>query len=419
MKIAFIVTFFPALSETFILNQITGLIERGHEVDIYADDSRKELKTHPDVEKFSLINKTYYNKIPANNFLRLLNGIRLLLANFHKSPLILLRSLNVFKYGKSAISFRLLYMAILFQHHKQSYDIIHCHFGYNGLVGVMLRDIGAIQGKVVITFHGIDMTTYLKTEGEQAYDLLFQYGDIFLPISELWKRRLIELGCNGNIIVHRMGIDCKKFSFTARKLRSKGVVEIVTVARLAEKKGVEYAIRAVAKLAKSKTNLNYTIVGDGPLKESLQQLIKELNVDKIVTLVGWKQQQEVIEIINNSDIMLAPSVTTQDGDKEGIPVALMETMAMGLPIISTNHSGIPELIENGVTGFLVPERDVDALAEKLNYLVENPQVWEKMGRAGRAFVEDFYNIDKLNDKLVEIYAGKASCTSTSLPSDSS
>jgi colanic acid/amylovoran biosynthesis glycosyltransferase len=408
MKIAFFVTYFPALSETFILNQITGLIERGHQVDIYADDSRKELKVHPDVEKYSLIERTYYNKIPTNNFLRLLNGIGLLLANFHKNPVVLLRSLNFFKYGNNAISLRLLYMTILIQHHKQSYDIIHCHFGYNGLVGVILRDIGAIKGKIITTFHGIDVTNYVKIKGERAYDLLFQLGDLFLPISELWKRRLIELGCNGNIIVHRMGIDCNKFNFTARKLRANGVVQIVTIARLTEKKGVEYAIRAVAKLAKSKTNLNYTIVGDGPLKESLQQLIQELSVDPIVTLVGWKHQLEIIDILKNSDIMLAPSVTSKNGDREGIPVVLMETMAMGLPIVSTVHSGIPELVENGVSGFLVPEKDVDALAEKLNYLVENPEIWNKMGAAARAFVEEHYNINKLNDKLVEIYSSSVS-----------
>lgn len=407
MKIAFIVTFFPALSETFILNQITGLIERGHEVDIYADDSRKELKVHPDVEKYSLINRTYYNKIPTNKILRLLNGIKLLLTNFHKNPPVIVRSLNFFKYGSNAISLRLLYMAILMQQ-QQSYDIIHCHFGYNGLVSVMLRDIGAIQGKVITTFHGIDVTNYVKNKGERAYDLLFQLGNIFLPVSELWKRRLIELGCNGDIVVHRMGIDCNKFCFRARKLRDKGVVKIVTIARLTEKKGVEYAIRAVAKLAKSKPLLNYTIVGDGSLKEGLQQLILQLGVDNIVTLVGWKNQQEVIEIIKNSDIMLAPSVTSRNGDREGIPVVLMETMAMGLPIISTVHSGIPELIENGVSGFLVPERDVDALAEKLNYLVENPDIWRNMGAAGRGFVEEYYNIDKLNDKLVEIYTSSMS-----------
>ena len=408
MKIAFITTYFPALSETFILNQITGLIERGHEVYIYADDSRKELKIHPEVEKYSLINRTYYNKIPTNKLLRLLKGIGLLLANFHKNPLVLMRSLNFFKYGNNAISLRLLYMAILMQHQKESYDLVHCHFGYNGLVGVILRDIGAIQGKVITTFHGIDVSNYLKKRGERAYDLLFKLGDIFLPISELWKRRLIELGCNSKIIVHRMGIDCNKFCFTARKLPVGGVVEIVTVARLTEKKGVEYAIRAVAKLAKIKPNINYTIVGDGPLKEYLQQLIQELDVDNIVTLVGWKDQQEVIEIFKNSDIMLAPSVTSKNGDREGIPVAFMETMAMGLPIISTAHSGIPELIENGVSGFLVPERDVDVLAERLNYLVENPGIWNKMGAAGRAFVEEHYNIDKLNDKLVEIYSSSVS-----------
>ena len=129
MKIAFLVTWFPALSETFILNQITGLIERGHEVDIYADESRNEFKIHPDIEKYSLTNRTYYTKIPRNKFLRLLNGIGLLLTNFHKSPLILLRTLNFFKYGKQATSLRLLYMATLIQSQKQSYNIIHCHLG--------------------------------------------------------------------------------------------------------------------------------------------------------------------------------------------------------------------------------------------------------------------------------------------------
>ncbi len=412
MKIAFIVNHFPALSETFILNQITGLIERGYEVDIYADDSRKELKVHPEVEKYSLIDKTYYSNIPTNKFLRLLKAIGLLLANFHQNPIFLLRSLNFVKYGNNAISLRLLYMVILMQHQKKSYDIIHCHFGYNGLVGVILRDIGAIQGKVITSFHGIDVSNYVKKRGERTYDLLFQLGDIFLPISELWKRRLIELGCNRDITVHHMGIDCNKFSYTARQLRDNGVVEIVTVARLTIKKGVEYAIRAVAKLAKIKPNLNYTIVGNGPQKENLQQLIQELGLDDIVTLVGSKHQQEVIEILKNSDIMLAPSVTTKNGDREGIPVAFMETMAMGLPVISTEHSGIPELIENGVSGFLVPERDVDGLAEKLNYLVENPEIWKNMGAAGRTFVEENYNIDKLNDKLVEIYS---SLVSTGMP----
>ena len=200
-----------------------------------------------------------------------------------------------------------------------------------------------------------------------------------------------------------MGIDCKKFTFTLRKPPINDAVKVVTIARLVEKKGVEYAIRAVAKVAKNKPNIKYTIVGDGLLREDLQSLIEQLNVADIVKLIGWKQQEQVVEILSNSDILLAPSVTAHNDDQEGIPVVLMETMAMGLPIISTQHSGIPELVQDGVSGYLVPERDVDALAEKLNYLIEHPELWSSMGLAGREFVEDNYNIDKLNDKLIKIF----------------
>ncbi len=341
--------------------------------------------------------------MPGNKFWRVLKAIGLLFANFYKKPVGLLNSLNIFKYGKQASSLELFYMAILMLRQKKSYDIIHAHFGQNGLKASVLKDLSFIKGKVVTTFHGNDITTYLKKEGERAYDLLFQLGDNFLPISERWKGRLIELGCKDKIIVHRMGIDCKKFAFSLRKPSTNGQVKIVTIARLVEKKGVEYGIRAFAKLKKTKPSLNYTIVGDGPLRESLQELINTLDINDTVKLVGWKQQQEVIKILQNSDILLAPSVTSQNGDQEGIPVTLMETMAMGLPIISTLHSGIPELIESGKSGFLVPERDVDALAEKLNYLVENPEVWSEMGSAGRKFVEQNYDINKLNDKLAKIY----------------
>ena len=100
---------------------------------------------------------------------------------------------------------------------------------------------------------------------------------------------------------------------------------------------------------------------------------------------------------------MGPSVTASDGDQEGIPVVLMEGLALGLPVISTYHSGIPELIENGKTGYLVPERDVDALYQKLKYLILRPETWHKIGRAGRRFVKKYYEINNLNDQLVNIY----------------
>lgn len=404
MKIAFIVAAFPTVSETFVLNQITGLIELGHEVDIYAGRPGDISKIHPDVEKYHLLERTYYTRRPNNFAWRIVKAFIWLITNFSKYSVPLLESLNFFKYGRQAVSLELFYGTLMFLKHQQNYDIIYCHFGPVALPIIRLRQIGVIQGKIITVFHGYDITSYLNKQGEQAYNLLFNLGDLFLPISELWKKRLIEIGCNDKkIVVHRMGIDCQKFAFAIRESRPNSQVNIVTVARLVEKKGVEYGIRAVAKLVNSNLNVKYTIVGDGPLKKKLQKLIKKLRLSDTVQLLGSQPQQEVIKILKNSDIFLAPSVTSKSGDQEGIPVVLMETMAMGLPVVSTEHSGIPELVKDGISGFLVPERDVDTLSDKLNYLVKHPEVWSSMGVAGRAFVEENYDIDKLNHKLVNIY----------------
>ncbi|MCG8365967.1 MAG: glycosyltransferase [Pseudanabaenales cyanobacterium] len=406
MRIAFFVEKFPALSETFILNQITGLIDHGHTVDIYADIPVSESKSHLDIEKYDLLSHTYYSpQMPSHLFWRILKGFGLLLANFFKDPVLLLRSLNFFKYGVKAASLRILYATIPFLGRRPQYDIIQCHFGKNGLKGVFLRDVGALKGKVITTFHGLDLSGFIHDVGDRIYDPLFKKGDLFLSISHYWKHRLVQLGCNpAEIIVHRMGIDCRRFTFTPRRLNADGRIQLITIARLVEKKGVEYGIRAVAKLAKDHRNLEYMIVGDGYLREPLEQLIQELEVADIVKLVGWKQQAEIIQLLSHADILLAPSVTSRkNGDQEGIPVVLMEAMAMGLPVLSTQHSGIPELVEDGVSGFLVPEQDVTALAEKLALLIKYPERWPEMGKAGRLQVENHFEIHQLNDQLIQIY----------------
>lgn len=405
MKIAFVVGEFPNLSETFVINQIAGLVERGHDVDIYADKPGAYPKVHPDVEKYNLLKRTYYDEPISRNFLsRPFKSARLLQTNLDKHPALMLGSLNVVKHGRRSASLRLLHQ-IIPHLNKPSYDIIHCQFGGTGLKSLLLRDFGLLRGRLITAFHGSDLTKELQQkQGERRYERLFEKGDLFLPISKHWKDKLIELGCDEKkIVVHHMGVDCSSFSFTPRRLLTNGKVRLVSINRLVEKKGVEYGIRAVAKLTELHHNIEYNIVGDGPLKGELQQLIKELKVGNSVKLLGWRHKSEVIEILNNSDILIAPSVTSKDGDREGIPVTIMEAMAMGLPVVSTLHSGIPELVENGVSGFLVPERDVAELAQKLSYLIEHPQSWSEMGRLGRLAVEKEFNIATLSDHLVGIY----------------
>lgn len=144
-------------------------------------------------------------------------------------------------------------------------------------------------------------------------------------------------------------------------------------------------------------------MGDGPLKEQLQQLINDLGVSDQIKLLGQKRQQEVVKILSESSIFIATSITAANGDQDAPVNTLKEAMAMGMPVIGTLHGGIPELVENGVSGFLVPEKDVDALAEKLSWLVEHPLTWVSMGKAGRAYVEEHYDTNRLNERLVEIY----------------
>lgn len=405
MKIAFIVGRFPVLSEAFILNQITGLIDRGHQVDIYALEGYElEEKVHPDVEKYNLLEHTYYAlRVPDNYVWRTLQGIGLLATNFAKNPLVCLQAINVFKYGKKAASFRLLYTSLLFLK-SQQYDIIHSQFGIHALEAMLVRDVGALKGKLISSFRGYDISWYIQEKGDRVYDQLFKTADFFLTNCDFFKRRILKLGCVPNkVLVHRSGINCSRFAFNTRHPSADGVFRIATTGRLIEKKGIEYAIRAVAKVAENYPNIEYNIIGDGNLKEHFQQIIAELKIQDKVNLLGWKNQREIIEILDRSHIFIAPSVTATDGNQDAPVNTLKEAMAMGLPVIGTQHGGIPELIEDGVSGFLVPERDADAIAKKLIYLIEHPEQWPQMGKAGRAYVEQHYETNKLNDELVEVY----------------
>ena len=404
MKVAFIVSHFPILSETFVLNQIAGLIDRGHEVDIYSTNRGDTAKLHPDVERYSLLERTYYPPPVPRNFLkRLITGIALTIPNISKDPRRLINSINIFKYRKAAASLCLLYMAIPALG-KEPYDIIHCQFGTLSHKGIFFRIINSPMAKVIISFRGFDISKHVKQQGEHCYDKAFKLGDFFLTNCNFFRERMIKLGCDENkAIVLGSGLDCSLFTFTPRYPPTDSRIRLVTTGRLVEKKGIEYGIRAVAKLIKTHPNVEYNIIGDGELRPSLQNLIHQLNVGDNVRLLGWKQQDELIEILDHSHILIAPCVTASDGNQDAPVNALKEAMAMGLPVIGTYHGGIPELIEDGISGFLVPERDADALAERLSYLIEHSQIWPDMGRAGRAYVERHYNLSALNDRLVEIY----------------
>ncbi len=402
MKIAFIVGMFPSISETFILNQISGLMELGHEVDIFSVKRSTENKRHELINKLKLMERVYYfPDIPKNKLLRIMKGKFLFLLNFYKDPKKMLKSINIFRRDKDFVSLKILYYIIPFL--GKNYDIIHSHFGNNGEIGVYLRK-GGFSGKLVTSFYGYDLSTFIESGGEKVYKKLFSNGDLFLPICDYFREKLINLSCDPDKIkLHQIGIDLNRYKFIDRNLEKVEVVNIVTAGRLIEKKGYIYSINAMKELSLKNRKFLYTIIGEGPLKKELIRLVDDLGLDRYVKFAGIVNQSELLEYYKRSHIFLLPSTIAVSGEEEGTPTVLLEAQAMGLPVVSTCHSGIPEIVVHGKSGYLIQERDIEGISKYLNILIDDPDLRKKMGQYGRNFVKKNYNTIKLNSKLAGFY----------------
>lgn len=275
------------------------------------------------------------------------------------------------------------------------------HFGPAGVTAAKLRELGVLDGKIATVFHGIDVShREVLTRYTPEYQQLFRRGDLMLPISELWAERLKAMGCpQEKIAVSRMGVDMEKFSL--RPLKQPGTpLEIISVARLTEKKGLHVAIEACRLLKGRGVDFRYNILGTGPWERRLHTLIEQYGLEDCVFMPGFKPSHEVKAMLDDADLFLLPSVTGVDGDMEGIPVALMEAMAVGIPVVSTIHSGIPELIDAEQSGWLVPENDAHALADKLQAFADiDEQTLRPMLSRAREKVETEFNQQRIYREL--------------------
>lgn len=404
LRIAVLLHRFPGLSLTFVQDQITGLIDRGHSITIYASHRGEQPFVHADVARYSLLDRTTYFRQPSPSPAAYVRALPVFVRSLARSPMSTLRSLNVIRYGRHAYSLRLLHGVESLGPKKHEYDVIHCHFGPAGIKGALFRELGLLGGKLVTTFHGYDVTQYPSVHGSNVYKRhLFQKGDLFMALSEHMKDRLVALGCRQERLrVHHNGIHSDVFAFAERRKSEGEKLRLISVNRLSEKKGLSYAIRAVAELGREH-DVEYRIVGDGELREELETLIRDLGVGDRVHLLGWKDRSEVSRLLYWAHIFLAPSVTASNLDEEGIPTSIMEAAASGLPVLSTFHSGIPELVLHEESGVLVQPRDHSAIKAGLLKLLERADHWAQMGAAGRRHVEQQFDIENLNDRLVDTY----------------
>lgn len=401
MNITFFVLKFPVLSETFIINQIKEFIKLGEEVSvvsIYEPLDKEKLNRMLDLD----VNIHYLIKQRDNNKHSISRGI---LSNFYKINLVSRFRVYYSVYLRFSIRDFVDFLYIVSVNEKIYSDIFLCHFGPNGVLANNLRKAGLIKGKITTIFHGYDITVKrIIDKYTFDYKLLFEETQLMLPISEMWRQKLIDLGCPPEkCIVCHMGINLDEFMFRPKNRKNHQTLRVLLTGRAIEKKGIEYAITAISLC---NFDIVLKIIGHGPLYDMLQKLVGNLNLEKKVHLLGAQPNSIVKENLNWADVLLLPSVTATDGDMEGIPVSLMEAMATGVLVVSTYHSGIPELVEHNYNGLLVKEKDFVGIANALRTIAEGKVDVQYLLNNARRKIEDAFdnetNYEQLRSSLIEL-----------------
>jgi colanic acid/amylovoran biosynthesis glycosyltransferase len=397
---------FPALSETFILDQIKGLLDRGFDTWVVASRKRNEPNVHKDVELFGLLDRVFYTDERygvSEYFTATLKFLRR--TTWHRWLVFLRHLLSQWsgwkRKGTSARNGVLPTLRLALALESLAPAVIICHFGPRGSRIAHLSSALASEASLITVFHGYDVSQALARGVDYRY--LFERGDYFLAVTEFWCSQLVALGCpRDRVRVHRMGIDVDVFSSSGPAASSRSGYSFLSLGRLVEKKGHEHTIKAFATCVRQQPDppCRLVIVGDGPLREDLRRLVQDLGVESLVEFRGSALRHEVIELMRSADTFVLASVTAANGDMEGLPVSILEAMASELPVIATIHSGIPEAVEDGITGVLVPEGDVHRLtAEMLRMRNRSMGERRKMGRAGRKKVLREFDSTVWNDRM--------------------
>ncbi|MEB3886871.1 glycosyltransferase [Lyngbya sp. CCY1209] len=298
--------------------------------------------------------------------------------------------------------------------------LIHAHFGLDGVLALPLAR--KLNLPLIVTFHGYFATAeielnqsksfyantrdFVKNRGQfyrELYfrnrDRLFQQADGFIAVSEFIRSQIIEKGCPPEKIrVNYIGIDIDKFTPNP-ELKREPIV--LFVGRLVEKKGCEYLIRAMADVQKVRPDIELVIIGDGVLRSSLEDLASRLL--NRYRFLGVQPSKIVKEWMQKASVLAAPSLTTSQGESEGLPITILEAMAMKLPVVSSYHAGIPEAISHEKNGFLIGEKNRHELTQLILKLLQNDALRQEFSESSRAIVERKFDLKKNAFQLEKIY----------------
>lgn len=288
-------------------------------------------------------------------------------------------------------------------------DVVHSHFGPSAwLVRCAAR---AVHARHLVTFYGLDVNSLPRQGWSTRYREMFPDIDAVLCEGPFMRRCVIALGCPaGKVHVHRLGVDLDSIRFEPRRWRPGESLRVLLAASFREKKGLPYAIQALGALQRD-VDLEVTLIGgpgnnDEGLREAarIQAAIDDAGMQDRVRRLGFVPHTVLHAEAARSHLFLSPSVTASNGDTEGgAPVSLIEMAAAGVPIVSSRHCDIPDIVEDGVTGFLADERDVDGLVFCLRRWLDEPERWPELLDAGRRRVEAHHDARRQAEALFRLY----------------
>jgi glycosyltransferase involved in cell wall biosynthesis len=395
---------FPKVSETFILNEILGLERLGLRVEVFPLKREHDTVSHP--EAAALVARAHYPPLGAGLLSAQLHWLRRrprayarawarAVAGNLRSPRFLLRALVVVP------------EAAWFAREMERLGVRHVHAHYATHPALAAYVVHLLTGlPYSITAHAHDIYVERTMLEEKVRAAAF-----VVAISEYNRTLLADLygeDVRAKTHVVRTGADLGVFAPPARRPRADAPERpwsVVCVASLQDYKGHPYLIDACALLLDQGVDLRCVCVGEGEDRPQLEAQVRERGVEGRVILAGAQPRQRVAELLAGADAFVLPSVVTASGKMEGVPVALMEALAMETPVVATDISGVSEIVEDGVTGHLVPQRDAAALAGALRRLHDDPAAGEELARAGRRRVLDEFDLDRNVARLHDLLTG--------------
>jgi colanic acid/amylovoran biosynthesis glycosyltransferase len=326
------------------------------------------------------------------------------LESFPFNPIFELNKTSPIKLFYNYLIFKLLGYFPGFVHFckKWEVDILHIHFGYHGIKSLRLKK--KLKIPMVCSFYGDDVYSWTQKKWYRSKILgLFHEADVILVLGSYMKDYLMNLGCpEDKIRIHHLGVNVNKIRFEHRKYSAKKPINFLIASSFVPKKGIDIALKAIS-LVRDQINFMVYIIGGGPLKNNITDLVKELNIEDKVKFYGYQSYDYFLNLAYKCDAFLHASRTGEKNQKEGTPMALVDVMATGLPVVATFHSDIPEIVLDGENGYLAKENSVEDFAKAIMRFVKEYKENKFLAENGRKHIEENFNSEIQSSSLEKIY----------------